>query len=147
MQWYPLKNETPKAYQAFCVYLIMHKSSLADMAQVLRLKLFAVKSLMNEHSWEARKEAFLRYFVSKDAQEMHLRHIKKAIALQEKALSKFEAIDPENLSNSEVIRFLTAGANLERLARRAFEDSNAFEGSTDNDLEKIEAFLEGENSF
>lgn len=147
MQWYPLKTETPKAYQAFCVYLVMYKLSLPDVAKALRLKPLKVNSLMREHSWEARKEAFLRYFLSKDTHEMHLRHIKKAIALQEKALSKFEAIDPENLSNSEVIRFLTAGANLERLARRAFEDANIVDCSPENDLEKIEAFLENENSL
>ncbi|MEI8377726.1 MAG: hypothetical protein WCF95_04220 [bacterium] len=142
MQWYPLKNETPKAYQAFCVYLVMHKLKLAETAKVLNLKLFTIKTLMKEHGWEARKEAFLHYFLSNEAQEMHLRHIKKAIALQEKAVSKFDSIDPEQLSNSEVIRFLTAGANLERLARRAFEGSKNPDFTDDNDLEKVENFLE-----
>jgi len=145
MQWYPLQNEAPKAYQAFCVYLVMHTLKLSEIAKTLKLTILAVKALMQEHSWEARKEAFLHHFLSRDTQEMHLRHIKKAIALQEKALSKFEAIDPKNLSNSEVIRFLTAGANLERLARRAFEDSHSNECTIDNDLEKVEAFLECEN--
>lgn len=142
MQWYPLENEPPKAYQAFCVYLVMHKMQLSEISKVLMLKLFTLKKLMEKHSWEARKEAFLRYLLSKDSQEMHLRHIKKAIALQEKALKKFESIDPHNLSNSEVIRFLTAGANLERLARRSFEGTDCCENSYVNDLEKIEAFLE-----
>lgn len=142
MQWYPLENETPKAYQAFCVYVVMQKFALSEVAKVLRLKLFVLNNYMKEYSWEARKEAFLRYFLSKDTQEMHSRHIKKAIALQEKALRKFELIDPENLSNSEVIRFLTAGANLETLARRAYEDNQPFEPTEENDLEKIEAFLD-----
>ena len=142
MQWYPLENETPKAYQAFCVYVVMYKFSLSEIAKALCLKLFVLKNFMREYSWEARKEAFLRYFLSKDTQEMHLRHIKRAIALQEKALSKFELIDPKNLSNSEVIRFLTAGANLERLARRSFEDNSPLESSEENDLEKIDAFLD-----
>lgn len=141
MQWYPQKNETPKAYQAFCVYLVMHKLKLDEIAKVLVLKLFTIQSLMKQHSWEARKEAFLQYFLSNEAQEMRLRHIKKAIALQEKALSKFHSIDPDNLSNSEVIRFLTAGANLERLARRAFEDCRNVDGSQKDDLAKIDDFL------
>lgn len=142
MQWYPRENETPEAFQAFCVYIVMNKFTLSEIAKALQVKLLTLKTFAEKYSWEARKEVFLNYFLSKDAQEMHSRHIKKAIALQEKALRKFELIEPENLSNSEVIRFLTAGANLERLARRAFEESNAGEFESGNDLEKIDAFLD-----
>jgi len=144
MQWSILENETQQAYQAFCVYVVLNKANLSEVSKVLHRKAFELKELAVKHSWEARKEAFLNHIAAKDVQKMHLRHIEKAIALQEKALKKFELIKPENLSNSEVIRFLTAGANLERLARKSFEGANPQESFQEDDLGKVESFLEAD---
>jgi len=140
MKWFRLENETIKAYQAFCVYVVMHPESVMNVAKALGERLSVFTNWSKKHDWQARKEIFLEYISAKSNDNMCFRHIKEAIALQAKALQKFKTIEPDKLSNSEVVRFLTAGANLERVARRAFEDINAIESG--DDFEKIEAFLE-----
>lgn len=79
---------------------------------------------------------------AQDSREsMLLRHLKDAIEVQKKALKKLQSIDPLKLSNSEAIRFLTAGANLERLCMRELLGQAPSEGLPQDDLAAIEAFL------
>ena len=162
MKWLRLESETMKAYQAFCVFVVMHPKTVQEVAKAIRARVSTLSSWLNRHSWEERKAAFLQFLkamapsVSTSFGEargltgkgtlcqMHARHIEEAMALQKKAFEKFRAIDAETLSNSEVIRFLTAGANLERIARKSSE--NREEGSEEvgvNDcLAKVLEFME-----
>lgn len=85
--------------------------------------------------------------VKKDTQppntpeNMLLRHLKDAIEVQKKALKKLRSIDPLKLSNSEAIRFLTAGANLERMCMRELLGHTPDKGSIQDDLAAVEEFL------
>lgn len=80
----------------------------------------------------------------KSSDNMLLRHLKDALEVQKKALEKLRSIDPLKLSNSEAIRFLTAGANLERLCMRELLGHKTEERPLQEDLEAIEAFLTDE---
>lgn len=73
-------------------------------------------------------------------EEMCLRHLQEALNLQQKAREKLDSINPEKLSNSEAIRFLTAGASLEREARKS-TSFPLLEINDSNDLCKVEEFF------
>ena len=80
-----------------------------------------------------------------DAPEnMLFRHLKDALEVQKKALEKLRSIDPLKLSNSEAIRFLTAGANLERLCMRELLGQKPPEPLNSEDLDAVEEFLRSE---
>ncbi len=140
MKWFRLENESVKAFQAFCVFIVLHPDPIEAVANAIGSRLCTLKAWMRKYDWLSRKEAFFESVLTQNPDDMHLRHIKEAIALQHKALKKFNSIDPENLSNSEVIRFLTAGANLERAARRAFETANTPFDESD-EMGSVDAFL------
>lgn len=72
------------------------------------------------------------------------RHLEDALNLQEKAKEKLAMIDPEKLTNSEAIRFLTAGANLERLVRKSFLPIENQTKDVLEDLRKVKEFFSDE---
>lgn len=51
--------------------------------------------------------------------EMGERHAREAMALQQKALERLQALNPMELTAAEVRQFIVAAANLERMARGA----------------------------
>lgn len=71
---------------------------------------------------------------------MHNRHLEEALKLQQTAREKLNSIEPEKLTNSEAIRFLTAGANLERVARKTFLPAEKTQDALE-DLRKIKEFF------
>ena len=80
----------------------------------------------------------------KTPENMLLRHLKDALEVQKKALKKLRSIDPLKLSNSEAIRFLTAGANLERMCMRELLGQNPDMDSVQDDLAAVEEFLKSD---
>ena len=78
----------------------------------------------------------------KTPENMLLRHLADALEVQKKALKKLRSIDPLKLSNSEAIRFLTAGANLERLCMRELLGTHPVEPLPQDDLAAVEEFLQ-----
>lgn len=74
--------------------------------------------------------------------DMRERHLEDALNLQKKAKEKLQSIDPLKLTNSEAIRFLTAGADLERLVRKTFTPKNDDTQDVIEDLRKVKEFFD-----
>ncbi len=123
--WDRNKNETAKAYAAFCAYRNLGiNRSLTKVIQKYNGK-YGNKTLLakwsSQHNWvrrcyeydvfqeKERRKELNAYYV-----KMLKRHAKQARLIQEKALVALQKIDPETLTNNELIRYLEAGIKIER---------------------------------
>lgn len=140
------EDETDAAYRGFNQYLNMPKTrSLSDLSKMTRRNISIIKRWYDKYDWEKRAAHYDKIaspHKNSDIKDMYRRHIEKALELQDMAVKKFRDIDPSTLTNSEMIRFLSAGANLEQNARKAFElSTKSLEQDTDF-CEKLQRFME-----
>jgi hypothetical protein len=68
-------------------------------------------------AWDVHLDRQTREAQEQARREMGQRHAEVALALQEKAISRLKAMSPEELSSSDLIRYLVEAAKLERLSR------------------------------
>jgi hypothetical protein len=68
-------------------------------------------------AWDDEQDRLRRQAHARALQEMAERHARDAVALQTKALARLKALDPNELSAADVLRYLVEAAKLERLAR------------------------------
>jgi len=150
MQLCRLENETDKAFLAFCIFCAMQPISVHDVAKLIGARVYDINRWSSVFEWNLRFQKYSKDFgkslslPQKNPEIMHLRHLKDALDVQAKALEKLQSIDPQKLSNSEAIRFLTAGTNLERLSMRELLGQKTDEPLSHKDLEAVESFLEEE---
>jgi len=125
--WERQKNESSKAYAAFCVYRDLGpERSLEKVRQNLDkprtrkwLGDWSVK-----HNWVERANAYDDYLERKKREEkekaileMAERHAKLAMAFQQRVAQRLQQIDPAELSPSDMAKWLDVATKLERLAR------------------------------
>ncbi len=150
--WLKQNNETDLAYSCFKNFLAMPKPrSLKTLGDKLAKPVHVLKKWYKNNSWKKRSFAYdenVCQITTADEhssiKEMYKRHIEKAIELQNLAIQKFREIDPTTLTNSEMIRFLSAGASLEQSARKAFEQASGPKAhhERENYLNQLQKFLE-----
>src|SRR5262249_19320938 len=123
-------GESPRAFAAFGAYrdLGPRRSLRAACRQYYggetKAKLGQLEGWSSKWNWVARAAAWddEQDRVAREAQletikEMNRRHAEEAVELQQKALERLKAMNPEELKASEVLDYLVQAAKLERLAR------------------------------
>ena len=125
--WERQKNESSKAYAAFCVYRDLGpERSLEKVRQNLDkprtrkwLGDWSVK-----YNWVERAQAYDDYIERKKREEkenaileMAERHAKLAMAFQQRVAQRLQQIDPAELSPSDIAKWLDIATKLERLSR------------------------------
>jgi hypothetical protein len=67
-------------------------------------------------AWDERQRLEARAIHQKEIEEMNRRHLQEAKALQSKAIQRLKALEHDQLSPAELLRFFAEGTKLERTA-------------------------------
>jgi hypothetical protein len=68
-------------------------------------------------AWDAELDRIKRQTEARETEAMARRHVQIALAIQEKAVQRLVAMRPEELTPSELVRWIVAAVQLERQAR------------------------------
>jgi hypothetical protein len=126
-------SESDRAFAAFCCYRDLGpKRSLDEVGKRLyggqsgrkraatgRVQAWSSKWHWRERvaAWDAHLDRQTREAQEQARREMGERHAKLAVALQEKAIQRLKAMPLEELSSTDLLRYIIEAAKLERLAR------------------------------
>ena len=132
--WERQPRESAQAYQAFSIYRDLGEDrSLQAVATQLSKSLQLMKRWSKNWSWGERvrqyddslqREAQARAYKKavKELEEMQLRQIKTAVLLQKKAVQALDALDPLLIKPQDIVRMISAGAQLENATRTKTAD-------------------------
>ncbi len=133
--WERLPNESSKAYQAFCIYRDLGAERSLDKVAQNRGKPGSrswLDSWSTKYHWVERARAYDDYLErekrkeqEKAILEMVDRHIKEAMALQQKALERLKTLNPDELTTRDVLNYLLEAMKVERLSRGEPTESQA----------------------
>lgn len=136
--WERQPGEPARAYAAFCLYRDMPATerSLRAVADRLygsgggnpaskrrrapgQLHKWSVRWRWVERAaaWDEEQDRVAREAQIRAIQEMRDRHVREAMALQQKALERLRQMHPEELSPKDVLAYFVEAAKLERLSR------------------------------
>lgn len=126
--WERQKDESSKAYAAFCVYRDLGPERSLDKALSEANKKPTNRRhwsrWMEEYRWYKRAQAYDDYIEEKKRKEnekkildMSDRHAKLAVVFQQKIAQRLQEIDPAELSPADMARWLDVATKLERLSR------------------------------
>ena len=132
--WERQPRESAQAYQAFSIYRDLGEDrSLQAVATQLSKSLQLMKRWSKNWSWgervrqyddslqrEAQAKAYKK--AVKELEEMQLRQIKTAVLLQKKAVQALDALDPLLIKPQDIVRMISAGAQLENATRTKTAD-------------------------
>lgn len=132
--WERQPKESAQAYQAFSIYRDLGEDrSLQAVATQLSKSLQLMKRWSKNWSWgervrqyedslqrEAQAKAYKK--AVKELEEMQLRQIKTAVLLQKKAVQALDALDPLLIKPQDIVRMISAGAQLENATRTKTAD-------------------------
>lgn len=115
-------GETAKAFQAFEVYRDLGPDrSLVRLSQAHGKSIATVTEWSTRHDWQARVRAFDEFVAARAADKavesaasIRARQAKHAQAMQLRAMQKFAASGPEDMSVAEATRAFQVGAEVER---------------------------------
>lgn len=119
-----LSSETAKAYQAFEVYRDLGAERSLERVAADRSKTVSViRDWSAKHDWQARVRAFDEYVAARAAEKavesaasVRARQAQHAKAIQLRAVQKFAASGPADMSVAEATRAFQVGADVERKA-------------------------------
>ena len=133
--WERLPGESSKAYEAFCIYRDLGVDRSIEKTAKNRLKPGSYSWLRNwssKYNWVERARAYDDYLErekrkerEKAILEMVDRHIKEAMALQQKALERLKTLNPDELTTRDVLNYLLEAMKVERLSRGEPTESQA----------------------
>jgi len=126
--WERQKDESSKAYAAFCVYRDLGPERSLDKALSEANKKPTNRRhwsrWMEKYRWYERAQAYDDYIERKMRKEnekkildMSDRHARLAVVLQQKIAQRLQEIDPSELSPADIARWLDVATKLERLSR------------------------------
>jgi hypothetical protein len=123
-EWDQLACESTSAFQRFAHYRDEGLTrSLSKTAQAFGLSKRAIEKLSSRHYWRLRVHAWdseldrQRQLANIEAQrEMVQRHARLARAVQSRALERLLAINPSELTPTQVIQMLERGVKIERIS-------------------------------
>ena len=126
--WEKLKEETNKAYKAFCFYRDMGSGrSMPKACKILGKKpgyAIQLERWSRNFAWVKRAEAYdlyleaeVRRVSEKERLKMHERHAKQAMLFQQKMLEKLQTLNPSDLSPADLAKFFEVSTKIERLSR------------------------------
>ena len=125
--WERQKNESSKAYAAFCVYRDLGPERSLDKALSEANKKPTNRRhwsrWMEKYRWYERAQAYDDYIERKKRKEkekaileMADRHVKLSKAFQQRLAQRLQQIDPSELSPSDMAKWLDVATKLERLS-------------------------------
>lgn len=122
--WERQGGESVQAFEAFAVYRDLGPvRSVTKVARELDKSRALVGRWSRTFAWVLRATAYDReldrLFLAEQAQarkEIARRHAKLAQAVQSKAVARLQALDPRELSPSELLRYIQVAAEIERRA-------------------------------
>lgn len=130
MKWTRMKNESSRAYHAFCIYRDLGpQRSLEKVREELRKEGKRISKTLifrwsTKYNWVERATAYDDYLdeikraeQEKAIKEMAERHAKIAMAVQQKVIERLKELDVSELSPSDMIRWLDVAIKVERLSR------------------------------
>jgi hypothetical protein len=126
--WERQKDESSKAYAAFCVYRDLGPERSLDKALSEANKKPTNRRhwsrWMEKYRWYERAQAYDDYIEKKMRKEnekkildMSDRHARLAVVFQQKIAQRLQEIDPAELSPADMARWLDVATKLERLSR------------------------------
>lgn len=127
--WERQKDETPKPFEAFCVYRDMGtERSLSKVATKLQKSDTIIGRWSSKYSWvkrvtewDAEQDRINREAAEKERikaiKKMHDRHIKLAEDMLEKAAAALLSIPDEEIKARDIVSLVDSGTKLERLSR------------------------------
>lgn len=127
--WDKRRSESAKAFAAFAIYRDqLAGRSLSKVAAVVGKDLRWMKSWSALHDWVARAHAYDAHLdrshqeqQERDRADMLVRHAKAAIAVQTTVLKALAQVAPDDLTTSDIPRWLDVAVRIERMARGAGE--------------------------
>jgi len=143
--WDRQKNESSKAYAAFCVYRDLGPDrSLEKVRQTLDKP--RSRKWLGEwcatYNWVERARAYDDYLEKKKREEkekaileMAERHARLAMAFQQRVAERLREINPSELSPADMARWLDIATKLERLSRGEPTEIEKQEHSGDIEVE------------
>ncbi len=123
--WDRRKGESAKAYAAFCAYRDYGiNRSLTKVIQRYNGK-YGSRTLLAKwstlHDWVRRCYEYDVFMEKERRRELNSyyikmlkRHAEQAKLIQEKALKALQKVDPETLTNQELLKYLEIGMKIER---------------------------------
>jgi hypothetical protein len=122
--WERQDRESSQAFEAFAVYRDLGPArSVTRVARELHKSRALLGRWSRQYAWVMRAAAYDReqdrLFVAEQAQarrDIARRHAKLAQAVQSKAVARLQALDPRELSPSELLRYIQVAAEIERRA-------------------------------
>lgn len=125
--WERQPGESSKAYAAFCVYRDLGPERSLEKARK-NLGKTRVRRCLEEwsakYNWVVRAQAYDDYIERKKREEkeraileMAERHAKIAVAFQQKVVERLRGLDPDQLSPSDLAKWLDVATKLERMSR------------------------------
>jgi len=126
--WERQKNETSKAYGYFVKYRdsLPEQRSMEHLRKNLGIKVSQTRleQLSSKYNWVARAQAYDDYIERKKRQqnekkilEMHERHAKIAMMLQNKLIQRMQELNPGELTARDIARWVDVAIKVERLSR------------------------------
>ncbi|MGW7572407.1 hypothetical protein [Streptomyces sp. NPDC054765] len=122
--WERQTAESVQAFEAFAVYRDLGPArSVTKVAQELHKSRTLLGRWSRQYAWVMRATAYDReqdrVFLAEQRQarrDIARRHAKLAQAVQSKAVARLQALDPRELSPSDLLRYLQVAAEIERRA-------------------------------
>lgn len=132
--WERQPRESAQAYQAFSIYRDLgEERALRAVAAQLGKSRALIERWSRNWNWverarqyddslqrEAQAKAYKK--AVKELEEMQLRQIKTAVLLQKKAVQALDALDPLLIKPQDIVRMISAGAQLENATRTKTAD-------------------------
>jgi len=133
-------GETTKAFDAFRVYRDMpsHERSIRKAVRLVwgedhisltsKYRQWQAWSSLNDwvsraQAWDDEKDRAATQERLREIRVMQERHAKQAMLLQRKAIERLQSLSPEDLTPSEVVRYIDTATTIERLARGEADSS------------------------
>lgn len=123
--WERQPEETPKAFEAFCVYRDLGaERSIAKAGKRLGKNRVTLEGWSSKYEWVSRcaawdteQDRLARIAQTKEIKKMRKRHAALASTMLIKAATALQQLKDEDISASEISRMVDVASKLERISR------------------------------
>lgn len=123
--WERQPEETPKPFEAFCVYRDLGPGrSLAQVAEKLQKSDTLIGRWSGAYdwvkratAWDAEQDRVARKAQLDEIVKMRKRHARIAEKALDKVSAALEKVQEDNMSNSDIARLMDVASKLERISR------------------------------
>jgi len=143
LPWLRQKNESEKAFRAFCIYRDMgYDRTKEAVRKKLKKSPALIDKWSNKYNWKDRVLAYDNYLEQKklkeqekQIEEMNKRHIDLSLQIQQKISERLKSLDVDKLHPKDLIVWFQVAIQIERLARGAVTENKKM--TTESKIEFI----------